>query len=84
MSQPWTVLRQPDLQRYIFLGRKGMFLCFYVKKIVPVGITSLTALTHTTVAQNVGGLLYAVAPGVRHHGGGGTAATAKVGGARFS
>ncbi len=29
---PWTVLRQPDLQRYFFLGGKGMFLCFYVKK----------------------------------------------------
>ncbi len=28
---PWTVLRQPDLQRYLFLGGKGMFLCFYVK-----------------------------------------------------
>jgi hypothetical protein len=42
------------------------------------------ALTHTTVAQNVGGLSYAVVPGVGRHGGRGTAATAKVGGARFS
>ncbi len=31
-----VLLRQADLQRYLFLGRKGMFLCFYVKKIVPV------------------------------------------------
>ena len=44
----------------------------------------LPALMHTTAAQNVGGLLYAVAPGVGHHGGHGTVATAKVGGARFS
>ncbi len=44
----------------------------------------LPALTHTTIAQNVGGLLYAVAPGVGHHGGRETTATAKVGGARFS
>jgi hypothetical protein len=29
---PWTVLRQADLQRYLFWGGKGMFLCFYVKK----------------------------------------------------
>jgi hypothetical protein len=38
---PWTVLRQADLQRYLFCfwGGKGMFLCFYVKKIVPVDIT---------------------------------------------
>ncbi len=33
---PWTVQRQADLQIYLFLGGKGMFLCFYVKKIVPV------------------------------------------------
>ncbi len=33
---PWTGLRQADLQRYLFLGGKGMFLCFYVRKIVPV------------------------------------------------
>jgi hypothetical protein len=33
---PWTVLRQADLKRYPFLGGKGMFSCFYVKKIVPV------------------------------------------------
>jgi hypothetical protein len=33
---PWTVLRQADLRRYLFSGGKGMFLCFYVKKIVPV------------------------------------------------
>ncbi len=33
---PWTVLRQADLQRYLFFGGKGMFLCFHVKKIVPV------------------------------------------------
>jgi hypothetical protein len=45
---------------------------------------SLPAMTHTTVAQNVGVLLYAVAPGVGHHGGCGMAATAKVGGAQFS
>jgi hypothetical protein len=44
----------------------------------------LPALMHTTVAQNVGGLSYAVAPGVGHHGGRGTTATAKVGAARFS
>jgi hypothetical protein len=44
----------------------------------------LPALTQTTVAQNVGGSSYAVALGVGHHGGRGTAATAKVGGARFS
>ncbi len=44
----------------------------------------LPVLTHTTVAQNSGGLSYAVAPGVGHHGGRGTTATAKVGGARFS
>ncbi len=37
---PWTVLRQPDLQRYLFSGGEGMFLCFGVKKIVPVDITS--------------------------------------------
>ncbi len=29
---PWTVLRQPDLQRYLFSGGKGMFLCIWVKK----------------------------------------------------
>jgi hypothetical protein len=45
---------------------------------------SLLALTHTTGAQNVGVLLYVVAPGVGYHGGHGTAATAKVGGAQFS
>jgi hypothetical protein len=45
---------------------------------------SLLVTTHTTVAQNVGGLLYAVAPGVGQHGGRGTATTAKVGRARFS
>ncbi len=35
---PWTVLRQADLRMYLFSGGKGMFLflCFYVKKIVPV------------------------------------------------
>jgi hypothetical protein len=33
---PWTVLWQADLRRYLFLGGKGMFLCFYVPKIVPV------------------------------------------------
>ncbi len=32
----WTVLRQADLQMYLFLCGKGMFLCFYVKKVVPV------------------------------------------------
>ncbi len=44
----------------------------------------LPALMHTLVAQNVGGLSYAVVSGVGHHGGRGTMATAKVGGARFS
>jgi hypothetical protein len=44
----------------------------------------LPTLTHTTVTQNVGRLLYAVAPGVEHHGGRGTMVTAKVGAARFS
>jgi hypothetical protein len=44
----------------------------------------LSVLMHSTVAQNVDGLLYAVAPGVGHHGGHGTAATAKVGRARLS
>ena len=33
---PWTVLHQADLQRYLFGGGKGMFLCFYARKIVPV------------------------------------------------
>jgi hypothetical protein len=33
---PWTVLRQADLQRYLFLGGKGMFMNLYVQKIVPV------------------------------------------------
>ncbi len=28
---PWTVLPQADLRMYLFLGGKGMFLCFYVK-----------------------------------------------------
>jgi hypothetical protein len=37
---PWTVQPQADLQMYLFLGRKGMFLCFYVKKIVPVDMAS--------------------------------------------
>ncbi len=37
---PWTVLRQADLRMYLFLGGKGMFLCFYVKKIVPVDMAS--------------------------------------------
>ncbi len=44
----------------------------------------LPALTHTTVAQNVGGLSYAVATGVGHHGSRGTTATVMVGGARLS
>ncbi len=35
---PWTVLQQADLQRYLFSGRKGMFLYFWVKKNVPVGM----------------------------------------------
>jgi hypothetical protein len=30
---PWTVLRQADLQRYLFLGGKGTFLCFMFKKL---------------------------------------------------
>jgi hypothetical protein len=38
---PWTVLYQPDLQRYFFWVGKVcfyvfMFLCFYVRNIVPV------------------------------------------------
>jgi hypothetical protein len=33
---PWTVLRQADLRMNFFSGRIGIFLCFYVKKIVPV------------------------------------------------
>ncbi len=33
---PWTVLCQADLQMYLFWGGKGMFWCFYVRKIVPV------------------------------------------------
>jgi hypothetical protein len=44
----------------------------------------LPALMHTTVAQNVGGLSYAMVLGVGHHGSFGTTATAKVGEARFS
>ena len=44
----------------------------------------LVAPPHETVAQNVGRLSYAAAPGVRHHGGRGTAAAAMVGGVRFS
>jgi hypothetical protein len=36
---PWTVQCQADLGMYLFLGGKGMFLCFYVKKIVPVDMT---------------------------------------------
>ena len=43
----------------------------------------LPALMHTTATQNVGGLSYVVALGVGHHGGRGTTAIAKVGGARF-
>jgi hypothetical protein len=38
----------------------------------------------TTVAQNVGGLLYVVALGVGHHGGCGKTAAAMVDGAWFS
>jgi hypothetical protein len=41
MSQPWTVLPQADLQRYPFSGGKVVFLCFWVKKNVPVDITSV-------------------------------------------
>jgi hypothetical protein len=44
----------------------------------------LLALTHKTVAQNVDGLLYAVAPGVGHHGSRGKMAAAMVGGAQFN
>ena len=33
---PWTVQRPADLRIYLFLGGKGRFLCFYVKKIVLV------------------------------------------------
>ena len=43
---PWTVLRQADLQRYLFWGGKGMFLCFYVKKIVPVDMALLYKLQY--------------------------------------
>ncbi len=32
----WEVVRQADLRMYLFSGGKGMFFCFYVKKIVPV------------------------------------------------
>ncbi len=42
---PWTVLRQADLRRNLFWGRKGMFLCFYVKKIVPVDTLFRLVLT---------------------------------------
>jgi hypothetical protein len=45
---------------------------------------SLLTPTQTTVAQNVGGLLYAAALRVGHHGGGGKMAAAMVGGALFS
>jgi hypothetical protein len=38
----------------------------------------------TTVVQNVGGLLYAVVPGVGYHGGREKMAAAMVDGARFS
>jgi hypothetical protein len=38
----WTVLCQPDLLGYFFVGRKGMFLFFYVK-FVPVD-TALTVV----------------------------------------
>jgi hypothetical protein len=45
----------------------------------------LPASTHTTVTQNVGGLLYAaVAPGVGHHGGCGKTAAVTVDGARLT
>jgi hypothetical protein len=40
----------------------------------------LPAPPHTTVTQCVGWLMYAVAPGVRHHGGQGTTAVTMVGG----
>ncbi len=40
--------------------------------------------TQTTVAQNVGGLLYAATPGVGHHGGRGKTAAAMFDGAWFS
>jgi hypothetical protein len=40
--------------------------------------------TQTTVAQNVGGLSYAAALGVGHHGGRGKTAAAMVDGAQFS
>jgi hypothetical protein len=32
-----VLLHQADLRRYLFWGRKGMFLCFYVKKIGACG-----------------------------------------------
>ncbi len=44
---PWTVLCQADLQRYLFWGTKGMFLCFYVQKIVPVDTLLLYHYYHT-------------------------------------
>jgi hypothetical protein len=43
---PWTVLCQADLQMYLFWGGKGMFLCFYVKKVLPVDMAS-TLQTNT-------------------------------------
>ncbi len=44
---PSTVLRQPDFQRYLFWGRKGMFLCFYVKKVC------LWTLEHSQKHKNI-------------------------------
>jgi hypothetical protein len=44
---PWTVQHQADLRMYLFLGGKGMFLCFYVKKIVPVDM----ALVYVSVCK---------------------------------
>jgi hypothetical protein len=33
---PWTVLRQADLRRYLFFGRKRYVFIFLCEKIVPV------------------------------------------------
>jgi hypothetical protein len=49
---PWTVQCQADLRMYLFLGGKGMFLCFYVKKIVDMALKRPRPLSaHYTCAQ---------------------------------
>jgi hypothetical protein len=47
-------------------------------------LAPLQVPTQTTIAQNIGGLLYVAALGVGHHGGCGKMAAAKVGEAQFS